>query len=575
MIQLRSRLHKFILCLVLSHGAFSQEMKENNHPRGYFQWPLATKPAIVANFGELRPNHFHMGLDCRTDQKQNIPVLAAADGYIARVKIEPFGFGRCIYVNHPNGLTTLYAHLNDFNPELERYVTGEQYRLKNWKVFLDIPPRLFPVKKGQPIAFSGNTGGSQGPHLHFEIRDTKTDNVLNPLLFGFPIADAVPPVLLRLAVYDRTASTFEQTPKLYSLKKTGGVYETSPGLITTNSGLVSFAISAVDRITGSSNNDGIYKATLYNNEVPVISFRMDDINYDATRYFNAHIDYRLRSGGGPYVQHLSVLPGYANSIYDQSKGNGVIRLERDSTYPISVEVLDTRGNRSLLCFNIRNIRSPAQPEITSYPKDPLDFRPGFLNVFDNGKVCCVLPENSLYDSLHFQYRETPMTDGFSIHQLHNGNIPVHSYFPVMIKATVPDSLTGKLMMERSWNGKTDYELAEPVLVDKGWYRSYFRAFGNFRLLIDTIPPVVVPLGLKDGMNAAKLKRLAFVISDNTENIGLFTATLDGQWLRFTNDKGRVFAYSFDEHCPPGDHELIITVSDQANNTIQKTYRFTR
>ena len=144
-----------------------------NYPKGYFRWPLNLKPEIVANLGELRNNHWHMGLDIRTAQKENQMVYAAAAGYIAKIKIEPFGFGRAIYINHPNGLTTLYAHLNDFNPALEKYVTEQQYKQQTWDITLEFTPQQFPVTKGSFIAYSGNTGGSGGPHVHFEIRDTK------------------------------------------------------------------------------------------------------------------------------------------------------------------------------------------------------------------------------------------------------------------------------------------------------------------------------------------------------------------------------------------------------------------
>jgi murein DD-endopeptidase MepM/ murein hydrolase activator NlpD len=172
-----------------------------SYSKNYFRNPLALPMELAANFGELRPNHWHMGLDIRTNQKENQPVYAAAEGYIAFAGIRPQSFGRFIIINHPNGLSTLYAHLNDFYPLLEKYVTDQQYRQESWAVELDIPKEKFPVGKGQFIAYSGNTGGSQGPHLHFEIFETKTEKRLNPLLFGFSVQDNVPPNLVKLALY--------------------------------------------------------------------------------------------------------------------------------------------------------------------------------------------------------------------------------------------------------------------------------------------------------------------------------------------------------------------------------------
>src|SRR5215216_4132705 len=195
------------LAFIFSLTLFIQGWPQG-YPQNYFRNPLNIPMQLVANFGELRANHWHMGLDIRTQQKVNLPVYAAAEGYIARVKIEPGGFGRAIYINHPNGYTTLYAHLNNFFPALEQYVKTEQYKLESWEVELEIPQNLFPVSKGSFIAYSGSTGGSQGPHVHFEIRDTKTDECLNPLLFGFPIADVVPPTISRLAMYDRNRSVY-------------------------------------------------------------------------------------------------------------------------------------------------------------------------------------------------------------------------------------------------------------------------------------------------------------------------------------------------------------------------------
>ncbi len=562
----------FLLFCLQLQSAKSQFFPAKNYPQNYFAWPVVATKALAANFGELRPNHYHMGLDCKTDKKQNLQVLAAADGYIAKVKIEPFGFGRAIYINHPNGFTTLYAHLNDFNPELEKYVKEQQYKLKSWEVFIDIPSNIFPVKKGMFIAFSGNTGGSQGPHLHFEIKDTKTEKVLNPSLFGFPIPDNVAPDILRLAVYNRNISTYEQSPKLYPLKKINGFYTIPSSLIITNTDKISFGISAVDRYTGSGNPNGIYEAALYDNEAPVIGFQMDSISYDESRYLNAHIDYKLRSVGGPFVQHLSRLPGYVSGIYKTTNGDGVIFIKDDSIHKIKIAVKDANGNTSLVKFEIKrspDVTEKIKNDSSTFSKQKT-FSPGYLNLFENNTISFYLPENSLYDSFRFKYNEIKSSQGNTIYQLHNVTVPIHGYFPVKIKAS--SSLPNKMVMHRFAKGKDDYEKTD---YENGWFKASFREFGDFQLMIDTILPTISPIGFKDGMNCSKLSAIKFVILDNTEEIENFNATLDGKWLRFSNDKGRTFVYIFDEMCPPGQHELKIIAKDLVGNALEKVYHFTR
>ncbi len=549
----------------------AQYFPKKNYPQQYFQWPVGATKALAANFGELRPNHFHMGLDCKTDKLQNKPVYAAADGYIAKVKIEPYGFGRAIYINHPNGLTTLYAHLNDFYPALEQYIKQQQYKLQKWNVFLDIPASMFPVTKGSLIAYSGNTGGSQGPHLHFEIRDTKTEKVLNPLLMGFAIADNVAPDVLRLAVYDRCKSTYEQTPKIYALKKINGVYVPAAGKLMVNTEKVSFAITAYDRYTGSTNKNGIYQAVLYDNDKAIAGFEIDSISYAETRYLNAHIDYKFKAAGGSYLQHLSRLPGYNDGVYKTDESNGVINLEEVKEHAVKITVADPNGNTSIIGFNIAMAAaSPTRPAIAAQAQK--QFQPDFINVFENDRISFYLNENAIYDSFNFRYNEIKDINGKPVYQLHDAGIPLHNYFTLKIKQDFLPADTGKIVMYRSWGVKKDYAKA---YYENGWYKGAFREFGNFQLLIDTLPPTVTPLGFVNGMNAAKLSRLLFVVKDNTEEIKNFTALLDGKWLRFTNDKGINFIYRFDENCAPGPHEMIITAEDQVGNITTKNYIFTR
>ncbi len=540
-------------------------------------YPVQAKIGLAANFGELRPNHYHMGLDCRTDQKQNVNVIAAADGYVAHVRIEPAGFGRAIYINHPNGLTTLYGHLNDFFPALEKYVKVQQYKLESWQVFLDIPRNLFPVKKGQFIAFSGNTGGSQGPHTHFEIRDTKTDKVLNPSLFGFPIADNVPPSITRLAVYDRCVSTYSQTPKLYPLKIIAGKYVPSTQTIIVNTDKVSFGISAVDRVSGSSNPNGIYQATLFDNGEAVIGFQLDSISYDETRYLNAHIDYKLREGGGPFVEHLSRLPGYPPGVYTDFSGDGVIELNDDSAHQIKIEVKDTYGNTSVLQFAIKRgaLNQNRSKDIAENSQQK--FIPNYLNVFERDDIQVILGENDLYDSVNFIYVKnssaTPNAVS-ALHIVHTPLVPVNGYFTVRLKADkTPENIDhDKIIMQRIWKDKMD--VVKPKK-EGDWFTAQFREFGNFQLVMDDVPPTIIPAGIREGANLSHSSLIIFNVTDNLRKIKNFQAELDGKWLRFTNDKGRSFIYKFDEMCTLGNHELKVSVQDEAGNATTKIFHFIR
>ena len=217
--------------LPLRAGAFQPQpalFTPAAYPQDYFRNPLDIPISLAANFGELRPNHYHMGLDIRTQHRENLSVYAAAEGYVARVEIEPFGFGQAIYIRHPNGYTTVYGHLNRFFPALEAYVHEQQYRQQSWQVDLAIPRGLFPVKKGEFIAYSGSTGGSEGPHLHFEIRLTAGDINLNPLLFGLPVPDRTPTAILRLAWYDRNQGIYEQSPLILPARKMAASPATAP-----------------------------------------------------------------------------------------------------------------------------------------------------------------------------------------------------------------------------------------------------------------------------------------------------------------------------------------------------------
>ncbi|WP_205509515.1 M23 family metallopeptidase [Longitalea arenae] len=563
-----------LLLLLKSSTLVAQLFPPAIYPQGYFRNPLAIPMRLAGNFGELRPNHYHMGFDIKTNARENLPVYAAADGYVSRIKIEPYGFGRAIYVTHPNGFTTLYAHLNTFNPTLEKWVKDQQYQQQSWKVLLELPADLFPVKKGDFLAYSGNTGGSQAPHLHFEIRRTAGDINVNPFLFGFPVADNVPPKLLRLAVYDRTRSIYEQSPRIFPLRAISATtYLPTPTVITVSSPLVSFAIGAYDTQTGSTNLNGIYESTLLVDEEPVIGFRMDNISYNDTRDLNAHIDYKTKHQGGPYLQHLTELPGYPNAIYRHNRNKGAIDISDGAVHSVSIEVKDASGNTSRLNYKVQYNGAEVKAAEPSGKK----FYPLMMDGYESQECEFYIGERCLYDSVHIRYNKAANTNSqvvSSIHTIGAPYIPLRDSMLVRIQPTRPLSDAERSRTVMQWFTGTKEDV-QKVQWQGDWASARFRDFGNYQLVLDTQPPVITPVGFTDGSNLSKATRIAFTVNDNLDRFKNVRAELDGQWLRFTNDKGKTFLYFFDEKCMAGPHELLIRAEDEAGNVTERSFNFTR
>ena len=563
-----------------------------SYPKYYFRNPLAIPIKLAANFGELRPNHWHMGLDIRTNQKENLPVYAAAKGYIAHVGIRSQSFGRYIIINHPNGYSTLYAHLNNFFPALEQYLTAQQYKQETWAIESDFSKEKFPVSKGQFIAYSGNTGGSQGPHLHFEIRDTKTDKCLNPLLFGFTVQDNVPPILVKLAMYDRNHSVYEQSPLFFLLKKTDSGY-IIPGkpLIKTGTDKISFAIQAYDRTTGSLNPNGIYSAELFFDEEPQISFVLDSITYTETSYLNAHIDYKYRYDGGSFLQHLSQLPGDHGPVYKKIKNDGILSLQDTNVYAVRIEIKDAYLNTSQLNFFIQYDDSLNKSIINgSYKNKNIQqvFAPNNVNVLEKPDFEIYLPELCLYDtvqSFYFRSNSSLPNAVTESHQVDNASIPVHTDFTVRMKTTKPiaDEWKDKIVIQRNYRSGNSVRKAEwekDASTNSEWLVAKFDDFGTFQAFVDTEPPEINDPdsyrgGRGDTIDLSPAKRIIFQPTDNSRIIKNFRAELDGQWLRFTNDKNWSYIYIFDERCPYGIHQLKVSVEDIVGNRTTKTWSFKR
>jgi hypothetical protein len=628
-----------VLCSL--HG-ICQLFAPADYPRDYFRDPLAIPMSLAANFGELRPNHYHMGLDIRTQHRENLPVYAAASGYIARVSIEPFGFGQAVYINHPNGYTTVYGHLNKFFPALAAYIHKEQYRRRSWQMYLELPPSLFPVHEGDIIAYSGNTGGSQGPHLHFEIRRTAGDVNLNPLLFGLPVPDNTTPVISRLAWYDRSKSVYEQSPHFVAVASHDnthgeGKFTITPSLLSVPVTNISFALQTFDTQSGSANPNGIFEADLFMDERPIIGFQMDKISYDNTRNINAHIDYKTRITGGPFLQQLFFLSGYPlPSIYSALNGatgrsadpavlvaaggrpvTGALDISDGRPHTIRIEVRDTYGNTSRLSFQVQYKPPAASTDV--FGASPANrngfadtanvfrgkrFYPGMVDGIETPGCAFYLGEKSLYDSATIGTivagypgsgrKPTLVSSGRTDIgvSLPGGVSPAYAIGepwipllePVLVRLQYPRALADSLAGLASpaaiahvvmvcFNG-AEKDVERPEW-HGGWASARFRSFGDFQLVEDQTPPVITPLQPLEGASLANAARIAFSVKDDLGALHDFTAELDGAWLCFTNDKAMAYIYTFDEHCPPGAHTLKVTATDVAGNKTIKEYHFTR
>ena len=534
----------------------------------FFDYPMKIMPKLNANFGEMRPNHFHMGLDLATESRENIPVYAPADGYIARMKIELSGFGRAIYLNHPNGTTTLYAHMNRFMPEAESYLKKKQYEIQSWKIDLNVPPDLIPVKKGQWIGNSGNTGASQGPHVHFEIRDTRTENCINPLLYDFGLSDNTPPDIFRLAFYNRDKSIYDQQPIVVPVVKKEKGYVAGDILLPFPRAMV--AVQATDRISGFFNPNGIFSASVHHAGRMLSGFRLNDISYNDTRALNGHIDYITRFRGGPFYQMLFPPRAFKLNIYSGEAISDHIDLP-SAPEEYQIKVADANGNISSVDFRLSLKDLPLQETQTRLNSGQL-VQPQQLNIYENDQVQFVFPEYTFYDQFYFQIKSI-FAQSSSIlspsFQTLPEFIPVNHPFTIRIRPNRNVSLVNsdRVVIKRTYRAKTELKKAS---LEKGWFSSSFRDFGFFQLLEDTEPPTFAA-NLQNGMVVRKGMKIVVRPADNLGVINEVKLLIDGKWL-LLQQTWNGYVHTVDENFSAGEHMLTVIVKDEAGNTTTREWK---
>ncbi|MCU0371288.1 MAG: M23 family metallopeptidase, partial [Bacteroidales bacterium] len=353
LIAIRHILLLFVISLCIAHQGFTQKV----YPTGYFRPPLDIRMLLSGTFGEIRANHFHSGIDIKTNGVEGAPVYAIADGYVSRIKVSAYGFGKALYVTHSNGYVSVYGHLNRYNQVIGDYVRKGQYRQESFEIELFPAAEELPVKKGEIIAYTGNSGSSGGPHLHFEIRDGSSQKPINPLLFGYDVKDLVRPRITRLKIYpEDEPARINGLDRSLSLQVEGWGEEhriSVPQAIRL-SGNISFAIQVNDQQNDTDNKNGPYSVALYIDKKAAYRHRMETFSFDETRYVNSLIDYSEYVKNEVRLQRTKIDPGNRLGIYDLADNHGVFLFNDTLLHEITYEVKDVAGNTAILSFYIRS-----------------------------------------------------------------------------------------------------------------------------------------------------------------------------------------------------------------------------
>ena len=543
------------------------------YPKDYFSSPLSIAMELSGNFGELRPNHFHAGFDFKTLQREGLDVHAVADGYVSRIKISTFGNGKAIYITHPNGFTSVYCHLQKGTDAIENYIKKAHYKEQSFEIELFLKPNELVVKKGQTIALSGNTGSSEGPHLHFEFRDSKTEKIINPLLFGFDkfIKDTKKPAVSAVYVYPldgKTSVNQSKRPLLLSLSlQKDGTYLSNK--VYAN-GKIGFGVTAVDYDNVSFNKNGVYKVQTFLNGKPNFGYQFDTYSFDEMRYVNALVDYSRYKKTSQRVQKLFMANPYKLSIIKTDDTNGVVTVLPNLTSVYRIEVSDFFGNLNTISIPISFDSAAAIVEKETVVSNYF-VKVNKDNVFSKNNMSVFFPAGTFYEDFDMNF---DVRDG--VLYLHDDTVPVHSRFEISMESDkYTDAQKEKVFIaDIDSRGRSGYNSTSRK---DNVYSAKLRSLGKYTLAIDTTAPTVSIAKSVEGKWISTQKTLQLSINDSGSGIKSYNGYLNGNWIFFEYDyKTRRITHHFsDGIVAEGANDLKVVLTDNVGNSTTFETRFFR
>jgi len=539
------------LSVLLIFKSLGQTKSDNN-----YRSPLDIPLTLAANFGELRPNHFHMGVDFKTDGKEGLKLHSIEDGYVSRVKISPYGYGKVVYIDHPNGITSVYAHCSQLKGKLDSMVTVIQQREENFEVEIYFLKNEIPLKKGDVFALSGNTGSSTAPHLHFELRNTKTQEALNPLLHGFNLADHKAPDIRGVKVYALTEEGYRipgktikadviQSKGTYRLK---GSNINVPSEYCSEKGGIGLAFDVVDYFDGSVNVCGLYGSALKKGADTIFCQRIDKVSFADSRYVNSHKDYEEYMWNHRKFHKSFRTENNPLSIYPTSN-LGVIHIKPGENFALEMDVFDTKKNKSSVEFGIHVLDGPISKETNPFPANKF-FLPDSAYVYHT--------ENTIIEIEPFTFYE-PIAKQLNFYDpVRVGPMSAPIQKPISLSLKIPNHLKkkDKLFVEVvSAKGKRHF-LESTVEGDFISCSSMY--LGEFTIQMDTVPPKVSAISLQKSIMTWSVKESQTELTD-------YDLYINGKWYPMEYEsKGDYFIFRRPKGLS-GKHTLTINAFDAVGN----------
>lgn len=556
----------FFLAFLIVFCSFSVSAQEV-----YYAPPLKIPLLLSGSFAELRNNHFHSGIDIKTQGRVDLPVYCVADGFVSRISISPSGYGNAIYIDHDNGSTSVYGHLNQFRPDIAEYIKNIQYERRSFQVDIPVLPRIFQISKNEKIALSGNTGSSGGPHLHFELRNTKNEEPINPLKLGFIVRDKTSPKIFALQISPLSESShvnYTSGKAIFEIEFADGKYQLKNNLVIPVYGEIGFAIEANDYFDGSVNKCGINSMELSADGVILSTFEINRFSFDDSRKINSYIDYEQHMKSNRRFQKTWIETCNTLSNFEYSENSGIFNPMIGAIHKVKIEIKDAHKNSSILEFSIegkyREMNAPAK-EFTTL------FECGQNNEYQTEEFSIKLSENVLFNNLLFQYQSHDAGSGYysSIHKIHKNTVPLNSTASVEIKTkNLDESLQGKALLVNIDTESGKYSAAGGKY-ENGWVRGEIKTFGDYAVRIDTIPPTVLPLSITNKTTLTEPDKIRFEIKDDLAGIEKIEGLIDGKWALFEYDsKNNLITHYFDAQRFElnKQHNFILTVIDSKGNS---------